>query len=176
MLNVKLWGLKMVYTKGMKILGIDPGIGRAGWGIVEVIGGKMEVKEYGCIETTKNQGIGERIKIVYDEAVKIMGESEPDALAIEELFFNTNVTTAFAVGQARGVILLAAEQQGIAVTSYTPQQIKIGVTGYGRSDKKQVALMVKTILKLKTLPKLDDTTDALAIAITHAFSYKLKKI
>ena len=158
----------------MKIVGIDPGIGRAGWGIVDVTGGKVTAVKYGCIETTKEQGIGERLKNVYDQVMEIVGESKPDALAIEELFFNTNVTTAFAVGQARGVILLAAEQFAIPVTSYTPQQIKIGVTGYGRSDKKQVAQMVKTILHLQTLPKLDDTTDALAIAITHAFSYKMK--
>jgi crossover junction endodeoxyribonuclease RuvC len=160
----------------MIIVGIDPGIGRAGWGIIEVKGGKLEVKGYGCIETTKDQEMGERIKNVYDEVFAILGESKADALAIEELFFNTNVTTAFAVGQARGVILLAAQQFALPVTSYTPQQIKIGVTGYGRSDKKQVGQMVKTILKLQTLPKLDDTTDALAIAITHAFSYKIKKV
>lgn len=159
----------------MRILGIDPGIGRTGWGIVDVSGGKLAVKGYGCIETFKEQEMGERLAILYEELQKVIGEYQPESLAIEELFFNKNVTTALIVGQARGVVLLVAQQHALSVGSYTPLQVKVGATGYGKADKKQVAQMVKTILKLQTLPKLDDTTDALAIAVTHAFSYKVKR-
>jgi crossover junction endodeoxyribonuclease RuvC len=102
----------------------------------------------------------------------LIEEHKPEALGIEELFFNTNVTTAFTVGQARGVILLAAEQGGLPIGIYTPLQVKMAVTGYGRAEKKQVGDIVKLLLKLKTVPKPDDTADALAIAITHAFSRK----
>ena len=158
----------------MRILGIDPGIGRTGWGIVVVEKGNVKVEVYGCIETEKNTEMGRRIETIYNELVAIIKEHQPEAVAIEELFFNTNVTTAIMVGQARGVIMLAAAQHKLSIASYTPLQVKMGVTGYGRADKKQVAQMIKSILSLKETPKLDDTTDALAIAVTHAFSYKMK--
>lgn len=158
----------------MRILGIDPGIGRAGWGVVELIGGKVEVRDYGCIETPKEHSLELRIKALYDTVSKIIAAHQPEALAIESLFFNKNVTTAIAVGQARGVVLLAAAQNNMTVTSYTPQQVKIGITGYGKADKQQVGQMIKLVLKLQAIPKPDDTADALAIAVTHAFSYKVK--
>lgn len=137
--------------------------------------GKPEVKGYGCIETFKDQSVGERLEVLYKELQKIVGEYQPEALAIEELFFNKNVTTALTVGQARGVVLLVAQQHRLSITSYTPLEVKVGITGYGKADKKQVGQMIKTVLKLQIIPKLDDTADALAIAVTHAFSYKVKR-
>jgi crossover junction endodeoxyribonuclease RuvC len=162
-------GLEMV------ILGIDPGIGRTGWGIVDVHGPKLTANKYGCIETTKELSVEARLEILYKELLQILTTCKPDALAIEELFFNTNVSTALVVGQARGVVFLAAKQNNVPISVYTPLQIKLAVTGYGRADKKQVGQMIKTILHLPEIPKPDDTADALAIALTHSFSYKLKK-
>ncbi len=158
----------------MRILGIDPGIGRTGWGVVEVQSSKFKVQSYGCIETDAKTEMGERLNQLYEEIVKLIEEYQPDAVGIEDLFFNTNSKTAFVVGQARGVIMLAVAKKKLPLAVYTPLQVKIAVTGYGRAEKRQVAQMVKTLLKLDSIPKLDDTTDALAIAITHAFSYKLK--
>jgi len=160
----------------MRILGIDPGIGRTGWGIVEVGGGKLEVGSFGCIETEANVDMEKRLKILYETLMNIIQKEKPDVLAIEDLFFNTNAKTALIVGQARGVVLLAAAQTGLSLSVYTPLQVKIAVTGYGRAEKGQVGQMVKTILKLSSIPKPDDTADALAIAITHAFSYKSNKL
>lgn len=159
----------------MRILGIDPGIGRTGWGIVDVEKGNLSVEKYGCIETFQTHTVSQRLVILYDQLKQIISEWKPDALAIEDLFFNSNVKTALVVGQARGVVLLLAEQSNLEVSVYTPLQVKMAVSGYGRADKKQVAQMVKTILKLTEIPKLDDTTDALAIAVTHALSYKMKR-
>lgn len=158
----------------MLILGIDPGIGRTGWGIVEVKSGKLNVGKYGCIETSQNLIVEKRLHNIYDDLVSILKTEKPDALAVEELFFNTNTKTAMIVGQARGVILLAAAQHEIPISIYTPLQVKIAVTGYGRAEKRQVGQMIKTLLHLDTIPKPDDTADALAIAVTHAFSYKMK--
>ncbi len=158
----------------MRILGLDPGIGRTGWGIISIEKGELGVEKYGCIETPKDHSFEKRLLAVYEKVSTILKEEKPDAFAIEELFFNTNTTTAMIVGQARGVVLLAAAQRGIPIGIYTPLQVKMAVTGYGRAEKKQVGQMVKTLLRLETIPKPDDTADALAIAITHAFSYKMK--
>ena len=156
----------------MRILGIDPGIGRCGWAIIDGKKNKFKAISYGCIETSSKTQVSERLREVYEEIVKIIKKYSPNALSIEELFFNTNVKTAFVVGQARGVILLAASQKNLDISIYTPLQVKIAITGYGRAEKAQVGKMVKTILLLKEVPKPDDTTDALAIALTHAFSAK----
>jgi len=158
----------------MRILGLDPGIGRTGWGVIDVQSAKLKVQSYGCIETSQNLTLEQRLEILYDKISTILQTEKPDAFAIEELFFNTNAKTAMVVGQARGVVLLAATQKGIPISIYTPLQVKIAVTGYGRAEKKQVGQMVKTLLNLDSIPKPDDTADALAIAITHAFSYKMK--
>ena len=157
----------------MRILGIDPGIGRIGWGVIEVQSPKLKVISYGCIETEAKTELGERLKHLHQEINKLLEVHKPDAVGIEELFFNTNSKTAFVVGQARGVVMLAVANKNLPLNIYTPLQVKIAVTGYGRAEKNQVALMVKTLLKLETIPKPDDVTDALAIALTHAFSYKL---
>lgn len=158
----------------MKILGIDPGIGRVGWGVIKVESSKLEVESFGCIETSAKQNIAERLLVVYEAVRSLITEYKPQVLAIEELFFNTNAKTAFVVGQARGVILLAAAEKSLEIAIYTPLQVKIALTGYGRAEKSQVGQMVKTLLKLPSVPKPDDTADALALAIAHAFSYKMK--
>jgi len=158
----------------MRIIGIDPGIARTGWGIVRVEHGKLFGESFGCIETPKEQLLGDRLESLYSQLKEIMDANQLDAFAIEELFFNTNAKTALVVGQARGVALLVAAQKQLPIAAYTPLQVKIAVTGYGRAEKNQVGQMVKTILKLTSIPKPDDTADALAIALTHAFSYKMK--
>lgn len=158
----------------MRILGIDPGIGRLGWGVIEVSSSRQSVLQFGCIETSSKKSEEKRIETIYQGLVGVFSTYKPEALAIEELFFSRNVTTAFTVGHARGVALLVAAQNDTPVFSYNPGNVKVAVTGFGKADKKQVAQMVKVILKLKEIPKLDDTTDALAVALTHAFSSSLK--
>ena len=160
----------------MKILGIDPGIGRCGWGIVETKSQELRTRDFGCIETSKDLPLEIRLESLFDQITKIIKAEKPDAFAIEDLFFNTNSKTAMIVGQARGVILLAAVQNKLPIGIYTPLQVKMAVTGYGRAEKNQIGMMIKTLLKLESIPKLDDTTDALAVAITHAFSYKVLSI
>jgi len=160
----------------MIILGVDPGIGRAGWGIVETENSKLKTRNFGCIETEANSPLVERLLILHQRLDEIIAEYKPDVMAVEELFFNTNAKTALIVGHARGVIMLSAGIKNIPVTSYTPLQVKMALTGYGRAEKNQIGLMVKTMLHLQTIPKPDDTADALAIALTHAFSYKLKAL
>lgn len=158
----------------MIILGIDPGYARVGWGILEKNSSKLNVVNYGCIETSKKEQGHKRLVSVYKEVVSLIKKYNPDSLVIEELFFTTNAKTAFKVGEARGVIILAGAIRDIPVFSYTPLQVKIAISGYGKADKIQVGKMVKTILKLKELPKLDDTTDAIAVALTHAFTSRIK--
>ena len=160
----------------MKILGIDPGFARVGWAIVESEKLKVKSEKFGCIETSKNIDTQDRLVEVYKQVCLLIKKYKPDALAIEELFFTNNAKTAFKVGEARGVIILAGAIQKIPVFSYTPLQVKIAVTGYGNADKTQVGKMVKAILKLKEMPKLDDTADAIAVALTHAFTAKFPKI
>lgn len=156
----------------MKILGIDPGIGRMGWGIVTAEKRVLTPVGFGCIETEPKSDIPGRLYALYDEVCRIIDEYHPEILSIEDLFFAKNVSTAFSVGQARGVVLLAASQKNLEVAVYTPQQVKLAVTGYGKADKKQVGQMVKLQLKLKEVPKPDDTADALAIALTYAVTKK----
>lgn len=154
----------------MKILGIDPGIGRVGWGIISKLdGGKLKVEDYGCIETEPNSEIPGRLYAIYDEVGRIIDEYKPQQMAIEDLFFAKNVKTAFSVGQARGVILLSASQKNLKINIYTPLQVKNAVAGYGRAEKRQIGEMVKLTLHLKQVPKPDDAADALAIALTDAF-------
>ncbi len=161
----------------MVILGIDPGIARCGWGVVaEARNSKLEAKGYGCIETPSSMEVSLRLAVIYKEIVKLIKKYSPEEMAVEELFFNTNAKTAFVVGQARGVVLLAGAQNRLKNYIYTPLQVKIAITGYGRAEKAQIGKMVKTLLSLKEIPKPDDTTDALAIALTHAFSRKLSSL
>lgn len=150
------------------ILGIDPGIARMGYGIVEVDGNRMKAVDYGCIETFPDSPMPNRLGTIYDELKNIIVTHQPTVMAIEQLFFYQNTTTAFVVGQARGVAILTAVQADMAVTEYTPSEVKLAVTGYGKADKPQVQEMVRILLNLAERPKPDDTADALAIAITHA--------
>lgn len=166
----------------MRILGIDLGLGRLGWGVIDVqsatlrqrSGQDFKVQNYGCIETLKDLSVQKRLWQIYSELQTIINNERPESLALEELFFNTNAKTAFLVGQTRGVVLLLAEQYTLPVGIYTPLQVKIALTGYGRAEKFQIGQMVKVLLHLPTIPKPDDTADALAIALTHAFSKKRK--
>lgn len=160
----------------MIIVGIDPGIAIVGYGIIEKKGNKLKAIKYGAITTEPNISLPYRLKIVYDELTKILLEYKPDAFAIEELFFNKNVKTAITIGQARGVEILAAVNCGIDIYEYTPLQVKQGVVGYGRAQKKQVQEMVKLLLNLKEIPKPDDVADALAVAICHAHSGRFKDL
>lgn len=152
----------------MRILGIDPGYAIMGYGIVDYKGSKFTPIEYGSITTKAHTPNEERLMFLYDELTRIIKEYEPEEASIEELFYNTNATTAIMVGEARGMALLACAKAGIKIAEYTPLQIKSALTGYGRADKKQVQAMVKMILNLDKVPKPDDTADALAAAICHA--------
>lgn len=154
----------------MIILGIDPGLAIVGWGIIEYNGNKFRTSDYGAILTPAGMQTEKRLSVIYDELTAIIKKYSPDAMAVEELFFNTNQTTGIRVGEARGVILLCAVQNGVPVYEYTPLQVKQAVVGYGRADKKQVISMVTRLLNLRESPKPDDTADALAIAICHAHS------
>jgi len=154
----------------MRILGIDPGIARTGWGIIEKNKSKIKAVRFGCLETLPEESTPNRLKYIFSFLTELIEEYHPDALAIEELFFNTNAKTALIVGQARGVVMLASAMKDIPVSVYTPLQVKIAITGYGRAEKSQVGQMVKVLLKLASIPAPDDTADALAIALTHAFS------
>lgn len=160
----------------MIIFGIDPGYAIVGYGVVEYTGNKFRTIDFGSIITEPKHTFPERLKMVYDELTILLDKYNPDCVAIEELFFNKNVKTAINVGQARGVQLLAAINKGAEVYEYTPLQIKQGVVGYGRAEKKQVQEMVRVILGLKKVPKPDDTADALAVAICHAHSGSFKDV
>ena len=152
------------------IMGIDPGIAIVGFGVIEYKGNNFKVIDYGAVTTEPEVTFPNRLKQIYDTLVELFGVYKPDALAIEELFFNKNVKTAINVGQARGVEILAAVNSGIEVFEYTPLQVKQGVVGYGRAEKRQVQEMIKIILNLKKIPKPDDVADALAVAVCHAHS------
>lgn len=158
----------------MRILGIDPGIAIVGFGFIDKIGSKLTPVQYGSIQTEANTDPAIRLRDIYDSMVHLIDKYKPDAVAIEKLFFNRNVTTAFAVGQARGVLILAAAQKNLEIGEYTPLQVKQSVVGYGKAEKHQVQDMVKMFLKLSTVPKPDDVADALAVAICHAHSSTLQ--
>ena len=131
---------------------------------------------FDCFETPKTDLTEVRLLSIYTFLSELFAKYQPDVLSVEELFFNTNAKTALIVGHARGVILLAAAAHHIPIVSYTPLQVKMALTGYGRADKSQIGHMVKSLLYLEAIPKPDDTTDALAIALTHAFSSKLERV
>ena len=160
----------------MLILGVDPGTAITGYGFVSYEGNHLKKVTFGVIRTGPELSLANRLHHIYFEMTKIIQEYRPEAIAIEEVFFNKNVRTALAVGHARGVILLAAANAGYDVAEYTPLQVKVAVTGYGRAEKKQIQEMVRVLLCLTEIPKPDDAADALAIAICHAHSCKLEKI
>lgn len=153
----------------MRILGIDPGTGILGFGVIDVKkNGKSVLVDGGVIRTPVKQEDSLRLRTIYDELTEIITEHKPDIMSVEKLFFAQNVTTAMSVSQARGVVLLCGVQNNLTLFEYTPLQIKQAVTGYGKADKKQVQEMVRVILGLETIPKPDDAADALAAAICHS--------
>ena len=152
----------------MIILGIDPGVAIVGFGVIEYSGSKFKTLEYGVIRTPAGMDTEKRLASIYRELGDIIKKYKPDAMAVEELFWNTNQKTGIAVAEARGVILLCAELLGIEIFEYTPLQVKQSVVGYGRAEKKQVIAMVSMFLNIKEKISPDDAADALAIAICHA--------
>lgn len=152
----------------LRVLGIDPGYAIVGYGILDYDGYKFSTVSYGAITTSSKDVFSKRINTIYNDMQTLIKTFKPEALAIERLYFNTNTTTAIDVAQARGVILLACEQGGLFINEYTPLQVKQAITGYGKAEKHQVMEMVKSFLSLNSIPKPDDTADALALAICHA--------
>lgn len=152
----------------MYILGIDPGFAIVGWGIIESHRGNVRPIAYGAITTPAHTPIESRLLMIQQDLESIIEKYKPDEMAIEELFFNTNITTGIAVAEARGVIICTAHRLGVKVAEYTPLQVKQAVVGYGKAEKRQVISMVTSLLKLQKPPKPDDTADALAIAICHS--------
>ncbi|HOM42832.1 MAG: crossover junction endodeoxyribonuclease RuvC [Clostridia bacterium] len=159
----------------MLILGIDPGIAILGYGLVKYEANRFTVIDYGAITTDAGINMSARLTIIYDRLIDIIERYNPDAFAIEELFFNKNIKTALTVGHARGVAVLAGSKSGVQVYEYTPLQVKQAVVGYGRADKNQMQQMVKVILNLGEIPKPDDVADALAVAICHGNSSKFSE-
>jgi crossover junction endodeoxyribonuclease RuvC len=152
----------------MVILGIDPGLAIVGWGVIEYSGSRFRVLGYGAIETPAGVSLEERLLMIHKGVKQLIETYRPEQMAVEELFFNTNITTGIKVAEARGVILMTAHSMGVKLFEYTPLQVKQAVVGYGRAEKKQVITMVTMFLGLSAPPKPDDTADALAIAICHA--------
>ena len=149
----------------MLVLGIDPGTAICGYAVVEQIGNKIKAVQYGAVLTDKDEKPEMRLKKIYEEISALIGHYKPDLMSIEKLFFNRNVTTAIPVGQARGVVLLAAANQNLPILEFTPMQIKISVVGTGAATKEQVTYMVQHLLNLQQKPKPDDVADALAAAL-----------
>lgn len=158
----------------MVILGIDPGLATIGFGIINVSSGNFTAIDYGVITTPKDEGIPVRLKLIADGIDALINKYKPDEIALEELFFAKNVKTALIVAEARGVILLTAITKCGRLYEYTPNQIKLAITGYGSADKLQMQSMVKILLKLNSVPKPDDAADALAVALCHGQTNRFK--
>jgi crossover junction endodeoxyribonuclease RuvC len=156
----------------MRIIGIDPGTGILGFGIIELIKGKPVLVDGGVIRTPVKEDDAVRLLTIYEELTDIIATTKPDEMAVEKLFFARNVTTAMTVAQARGVVLLTAMQAGLKIAEYTPMQIKQALTGYGKAEKKQIQEMVRVVLGLKEIPRPDDAADAIAAAITHSMTLR----
>ena len=164
----------MEVAKKIRILGIDPGLATMGYGIIDLCASKLTMVDFGAVYTEAALALPERLNMIFEGVTQLIERFSPDTIAIEELFFNKNVKTALTVGHARGVAIAAAYRQNKELFEYTPLQIKQAVVGYGRAEKQQVQMMVKTILCLNCIPKPDDAADALAVSICHAHSFKFK--
>ncbi|MBA1336750.1 MAG: Crossover junction endodeoxyribonuclease RuvC [Firmicutes bacterium] len=160
----------------MRIIGIDPGIAITGYGIIDKVDNSYKPVTYGKISTEADASTFERLLLLYNNLIEIFAVYHPECAVIEELFFNKNAKTAMVIGQARGVAILAAANSGLEVFEYTPLQVKQAVAGYGRADKKQVQRMVKLLLNLKEVPTPDDVADALAAALCHGSSQKMRTL
>ena len=156
----------------MRILGIDPGIGICGFGLIEASVQGAKALDFGAVTTEVDAPIPARLKELYDSLVQVFDETKPEIVAVEKLFFAKNITTGIVVAEARGIVLLVAEQRGLPVYEYTPNQIKMALTGYGSATKTQIEEMARVHLGLEKKPKPDDAADALAVAITCSFLYK----
>ena len=159
-----------------RTLGIDPGTAIMGFGVVDSAGSSLSVVQFGVWTTPSVDSPPKRLRTLYERIVELIALAQPSAVAVESLFFNQNVRTALAVGQARGVALLAAAQADLEVFEYTPQQVKDAVVGYGKASKEQVQIMIRTLLGLKDVPKPDDAADALAISICHIHSARITRL
>lgn len=157
----------------MIILGIDPGFAITGYGIVKYEGNRFSVIDYGAITTKAGADFSGRLLTINEALVSLIKKYKPDAVSVEELFFNKNIKTALSAAHGRGVALLAAAASGVNVYEYTPLQVKQAVVGYGRAEKGQIQQMVKVILNLSEIPKPDDVADALAVAVCHGHSYRM---
>ncbi|MDO4732116.1 MAG: crossover junction endodeoxyribonuclease RuvC [Bacillota bacterium] len=160
----------------MLIMGLDPGTAITGFGLIDARGGCYDLVEYGTLRTSPPASAADRLVRLYDALIALLQRCKPEQIAVEELFFNRNSSTAVPVGQARGVLLLACAQQNIPISEYTPLQVKQALTGYGRAEKRQIQYMVARLLRMEAPPKNDDAADALAIAITHAHYYNGRKL
>lgn len=156
----------------MRIIGIDPGTGILGFGVIDVVRGKVKLVDAGVITTPAHTPLPDRLEEIYNGLTEIIAATKPEVMAIEKLFFARNVTTAMSVSHARGVAMLTGKQAGLPIEEYTPLQIKQTITGYGKADKKQMQEMVRIHLGLEQVPKPDDAADALAAAIMCAFLYR----
>ena len=154
----------------MRILGIDPGIAIVGFGLIESDRGGQRMLQYGAITTPKELPLAERLVLIGNDMEELIAQLKPDAIAVEEMFFTNNITTGIAVAHGRGIVLYTAQKSGVPLYEYTPMQVKMAVTGYGKAEKRQVMDMTKRLLNLKAVPKPDDAADALAIALCHARS------
>lgn len=152
----------------MIVLGIDPGVATVGFGVIRSENNAQSAIQYGVIRTEKDLPLAERLKQIYEDVSRLIEVFAPDAVSVEELFFNSNARTAIMVAQGRGVILLAAQNKGVPIFECTPLQVKQAVTGYGRADKRQVMEMTRRLLKMEKVARPDDAADALAIALCHA--------
>lgn len=159
----------------MRIIGIDPGTGILGFGVIEAEpGGKVRLVDAGVIRTPVHEDDAVRLETIYQELTDIIVATKPNVMSVEKLFFAQNVTTAMTVAQARGVVLLCGQLASLTIFEYTPLQIKQALTGYGRADKKQIQEMVRILLELKEIPRPDDAADALAAALTHASTSRIR--
>ena len=160
----------------MIILGIDPGTATTGFSIIKDEKGKQELLDFGVVSTGKRHRSEVRLKNLFDDLTKIIKKWKPEEMAVELLFFNSNAKTVLAVGEAKGVVKLAGAKSKLPVFEYTPLQVKMALTGYGRAEKSQVARMVQKLFKLKSLPKPDDAADAVAIGLCHCYSRRIKTL
>lgn len=153
-----------------RILGIDPGFATIGFGLVAAEGGSVQMLRYGAITTPAGMEFPKRLRLIYQDTTELLQMLQPDAVAMEELFFNTNITTGIQVAHGRGILLLACEEYGVPIFEYTPSQVKQAVVGYGKAEKRQVMDMTRRLLHLKEIPRPDDAADGLALALCHARS------
>jgi len=161
----------------MLVIGIDPGVASTGYGLVnQLSNGQLELVDFGLISTAAGQPLPVRLLDLYSDLLKVLKKYKPDSAAVEKLFFQRNVSTALMVGQARGVAMLTLAMANVWVEEYTPSEVKLAVSGYGNAGKQQMQVMVKTLLKMESIPKPDDAADAIAIAICHCHSHKMREL